>query len=1395
MPQRIVVCVLLLLTTPSAARASLEWSSQPYQRVSQAQTNGDQTVVGADAQGNAVLAWREAAGNDYGIRVATRAPGGYFSRGAFPGNPFVALAGYVSGPGAAKPRVAVAADGSAMVVWDRLVQSDPSVIRAVEGRYRSQLGEWGPVETIAQGNGPIGADVAIDPRGNVTVAYIENSTIRARYRAANGTYEPAATLFTISQAQPNPLLFPPLVAMDGAGNALVAWGDAPTSSTYPNVYATEARSAQRPAGGSWEPDKLLTKLQSFETLLLISDVALHDGTAVVMVTRGTGPAAELYTRPAGQPDFAVTKLYEFGSYVTEGGGVTFDLDGNALAVVGRRYGSGGKTVASSYRPAGGSWGALTDASGTPSPYKVTTPGVDEAGNFTVAWTSPVENEDRVLYAATRPPGADGAFDAPQAVSEPRPAGEPAGPIGDPDLAVSGQGQAVVAWHHTDGEALRVEAGFGTVVGQSPVAQEPPPPPKPPFASAITLARPLATGKATILTLDVSGPVDRLKWEVPDAPAVYGDVVNGVLQKSVRVRTPSGPFKVTATASGPGGSTTFTRSFAGVNRATDDAARRVDISSGAARVVAVGSASVLMNKSTFCGDVTIYARSQRYSGCFKPIDSIDDIPTAERGVLSVLAQAVGVSASDAVTVNRAVELTDGYIATGPMLINGRWSVVPRGSAKLVSYPQAEVLASSAASFRVGGRLFTPGEGFVFPLDPDSGTTIDLGALSAPRDFTIGGFGVRGDVTIKLGRAEADVRADMRLPAFIEPISYGLDYTVVVPQRLRASPDGFYSLDGLTVGPLNVNVQLTPMTNLKLTYSETTGTWTGGGTACLLGVLICSGLNPCAADIACFDLQPPYGGLRIRGDKLEYMGVSRTFPAPGKVVAPGAFLERLDVGIKENPARFLGGARIGVGPLVKVDGKAVIAFPSDRAPWYPSRDELPNLPTKLYTTPFTNIAIGASADVILPLPLIGDTRLGGGYLLYEFPGYVAAGGGADFTVGPIHMIGVVSGEYDVLSQTYNLHGDIRACLGTKICSGAIGNISRGPNNAGGAGACISVGPVSVGGGYQWARATPLVWPLDGCKWSRFKLDVKKTARAAQVGGPTIIEVKKGQPNPAVEFTGAGAAPKLRVSGPAGTLESTDKGLDFTPDGTIRIIRFEENGTTVTVVGLQDAKPGSYTVEPLEGSAPITQVMTAADSADASVVGKVTGTGNRRTLRYSVAARPGQSVTFYDVTGGDAGKALRTVAGGKGKVSWSPAPGRVVHTVVARVTLDGIPAAEKRVARFKPPPPTLPTPGRLKLKRSGKSKLTVSWRRVGEATNYQIAILKSSGGTTTRLTRATRLTLRGVPRSASGKVAVVALAPLRHSKAATKPFKRTTRESSRFSGLKKCRVSKKKLVCRRA
>ena len=660
-----------------------------------------------DGAGDAVVAWRESTATYTRIRIATRTPGGYLARVDIPNID----GGYASPPGdgdATTPRVAVAPDGSAVVVWSRLLQTNPVVQRQIEAVYRKGAsGPWSFVEAVANNSGAVSGDVAIDPAGNATFAWIQDYDIKARTHLSTGGYESLPqTVYTQSQAQVDPLLFEPHVAVDAAGNQLIAWADSPTS-TITDRFSREVRSAQRAPGGAWEAAKLIATRAPEENLILVADVAIHDGTAVVEAVRGRGSAAtEILTRPAGAADYASKHFYADGEYGTDTSGVAFDSSGNALIAFKRHDGRAPDTVAYAYRPAGGDWSAAPlPIAGAGEPYRAGPVEADSSGNFTMMWGERDANGNDILYAATRAPGDGAAFGAPQAISEPRPAGEPAGEIGyaNQDMAVSGSGEAMAVWSHTDGDALRAEAAYGHVktIAPPPVVVPPPPPPAP-TVSAIATARPLASGKPAILTLKFNGPVDRLEWKIGDNPTMVALPVNGQVPTSIRARTPLGSFKVSVTAVGPGGGGQFTRSFNAPNNPTDATSRKVKVPSSVA-VQAVGKEDVLLGKTAACGNLQITAKTQRYEGCFRPIDGIADIPAGERGVLDPLARAFDVSPSDATTVARAVELSDGYVATGSMLINSTWPVVPSGGAKIVSFPQAKLLSSSKAAFRIGGQV--------------------------------------------------------------------------------------------------------------------------------------------------------------------------------------------------------------------------------------------------------------------------------------------------------------------------------------------------------------------------------------------------------------------------------------------------------------------------------------------------------------------------------------------------------------------------------------------------------------------------------------------------------------------------------------------------------------------
>jgi hypothetical protein len=275
---------LLALLAPASASADLEWSSQPLQRLSQARANADIPQVAMDSAGNGVLAWREfdeATGNDR-IRVATRTPGGYLSRVEF------ATQGYASpasGGNASTPRVAVAPDGTAIVVWSRYITGT----RLIETRFRSGAdGTWSQIETVAQNPEVAVPDVGISPDGNAAIAWVQGQEIRSRTRRPNGTFETAQTVYTLLASGPFPRLGGPLVAVDAAGNQLLTWSDAPTtSSTSP--YASEVRAAQRAPGGAWDV-KLLTTREPYENIVGAPFLAIHDGTAAIQVYRGAGTA-------------------------------------------------------------------------------------------------------------------------------------------------------------------------------------------------------------------------------------------------------------------------------------------------------------------------------------------------------------------------------------------------------------------------------------------------------------------------------------------------------------------------------------------------------------------------------------------------------------------------------------------------------------------------------------------------------------------------------------------------------------------------------------------------------------------------------------------------------------------------------------------------------------------------------------------------------------------------------------------------------------------------------------------------------------------------------------------------------------------------------------------------
>ena len=232
-----------------------------------------------------------------------------------------------------------------------------------------------------------------------------------------------------------------------------------------------------------------------------------------------------------------------------------------------------------------------------------------------------------------------------------------------------------------------------------------------------------------------------------------------------------------------------------------------------------------------------------------------------------------------------------------------------------------------------------------------------------------------------------------------------------------------------------------------------------------------------------------------------------------------LTNIGFGLGLDPTRLKATAGITVADLLSLQGTLIAAFPTADHPFVLARDEVgPDFPADLYGQKFTEPTIGAAADLGVKLPVVGTVSLGSGYLLYEIPDFIALGGREEVNIAKVlEFGGSISAAANFRDGTLNLNGEEHACLLViaKLCAKAVVNVSRGPHAAGGAGGCIDVGGFHVGGGIQWKHPfDPIIWPLDGCKWSRFKVDVHPTAAAAN---RRTIVVRRGQLSPVLKIFG--------------------------------------------------------------------------------------------------------------------------------------------------------------------------------------------------------------------------------------------------------------------------------------
>lgn len=920
----------------------------------------------------------------------------------------------------------------------------------------------------------------------------------------------------------------------------------------------------------------------------------------------------------------------------------------------------------------------------------------------------------------------------------------------------------------------VPDGGGGGGGPAPATPAPPsgtsPPPDPVAVTAITTAG-AATARAPLtLVAAATGPVTEYRWDLTGDGRT--DLTCGAGQPAARFRAGgAATLAPTVTAVGAGGATaTLTQTVAlapvslkGAEKALADALRAQPVTACGAAPTLGGHHSLAELRNTSCvAATTVHAGILATQGCLRPLTSLDAILAAERGIVDQLRGTVQryIGSGQFVQAQRMVDLTDAYISAGPVRVNGV-DVTPRNGAQVIVYPQIHAVVSSDAQVTVGGIALDTPRSFV--LDTRAvGGRIPIGSFPRLPGIlkAIGSFPLGGNVDVALDADGAAITVRLKLPAWMD-FSGGPGLGEV---RMRATLDDGLVLDALRIGPLDVALGGMGVTDFEIDYTRAGDEWRGQGRACVI------------PGLGCLTMVPPNGGVIIRHGSLYEAGASLELN-PGIIVFPGVTLQRFGFKVGLDPTRVGGNVKLNALGIIGIEGRLMLAFPSPATPYIPTPDDVGrSFPADIYTIPFTTPTFAAGGDVSLDLPLVGSTRIGGGYFLYAFPGKVAFGGGVSVSVlDVISVEGGVDGRFNFENGRFNLAGHIRACIADVICAGAIANLS-----SRGVGGCVELGPLNVGGGVQWDGPTIKLWPFDGCKWSRFaETDVfGAAARAAQAGRPLTVRIAKGDRSTAIELDGAGGAPRVHVTGPGGTDATSTDGPGLKTTRQVRIMRSET--LKRTVVGLVDPMPGTYLITPLDGSPAIAKVLRAEDQPAAKATAVVRGAGLTRYLTYDVARRPGQVVTFVEHSAQGPREIGRVTGGGQGTLRFTTGPGRGARTVQAQFELDGLAAETLTIARFTPPSPRLARPRGLAVRRGGGA-LRVSWAAVPEATRYEL-ITTLGDGTQRRLrTRARHATVRGVARTLGGTVRVRAVDVVRQGPSRTVRFRGHGTAATRFGPLR--------------
>ena len=531
-------------------------------------------------------------------------------------------------------------------------------------------------------------------------------------------------------------------------------------------------------------------------------------------------------------------------------------------------------------------------------------------------------------------------------------------------------------------------------------------------------------------------------------------------------------------------------------------------------------------------------------------------------------------------------------------------------------------------------------------------------------------------------------------------------------------------GLVLGALDINVPdldlgVVDLSNIKLHWDRATDSIAGqiavdvkkelggaiGGSFAFQGGNFLNGSLFYQAD----ELDSEGGGGYLITPPIWLINLSATFSLYQRQV-PGS------------TTSWDGQSTLSVGPAVSNNGCGLLQANGD-------------VHMRFYPGPFELSLSGT--DELLCIPLQQS------YFSANADGYARVGGGYELDVPEVfHVKTNLDGQAYVdlnnpLASHFQLDGSANATLDLPD---PIGHISAGAEaviSDLGAGICTDVSVLGHDfhpGVTESFRPTPPFTPVqflaqlslagDGCSLSPYQ----PLGKGGAPGGAASVRAHRasqsftippGEASATVMLHGQGGAPSVVLKGPGGrTIDTATDGAS--PAGDL-VLRQRSTGTTL--VEIEGANAGSWTITPDPGSVPITGAFTAHELPKPSITARVGGSGAKRVLRYRIKPQPGLSVSFVE-TGGRGGQRLGTAKGSSGRISFVPAGSAAgTRTITAVLSQNGLPRPGFVVARYRS---GIPRPGRVHsiVARRSRGGLLVSFSPAPLAQRYLAAVSLSNG-----------------------------------------------------------------------